>query len=163
MMNVSHSRSLAGRWSAKLGALIAALALLLVASTSVFAATVNIYDNAHVLNSSQINGEASSLSYPISIYTVANYTASSSAFDQSTAKKISSNNLIVMAINTTPGHGHVRVDGGTSVPLTSSDYQNAASAFASNYNKGDYNGATVAAIHSLRDALSSSRSGGGAL
>jgi hypothetical protein len=139
--------------------LIAVMSLLLVTAVSVSASTVNIYDNAHVLNS-QVQSEAQSLSYPMDIYTITNYTAPKSSFDQAAHAKINRNNLIVMAINTTPGYGHVYVTGGSNVPLTTSDYNNAASAFASSYKSGGYNGAAIAAIGSLRNSLSSRNSSG---
>ncbi|GHO92443.1 hypothetical protein KSF_024910 [Reticulibacter mediterranei] len=144
-----------------LGALLVVVALMLATTVSAFAATVHIQDNARVLNS-QVQSEAQSLSYPVDIYTITNYTASSSQFDNAADSKINSNNLIVIAINTTPGHQHIRITGGKSVPLTSSDYSNAASTFASNFKSQGYSGATIAAIGSLRNALNSrSNSGGG--
>lgn len=142
-----------------LGALLVVVALMLATTVSAFAATVHIYDNAHVLNG-QVQSEAQSLSYPVDIYTITNYTASGSQFDSAADSKINSNNLIVIAINTTQGHGHIRVTGGKNVPLTRSDYNNAASTFASNYKSRGYPGATIAAIGSLRDSLNS-RSGSG--
>src|SRR5690242_945346 len=145
-----------------LSALLVVVALMLATTVSAFAATVHIYDNARVLNSSQVQSEAQSLSYPVDIYTITNYTASSSQFDSAADGKINSNNLIVIAINTTPGHQHIRITGGRSVPLTSSDYGNAANTFASNFKSQGYSGATIAAIGSLRNALNSrSNSGGG--
>jgi hypothetical protein len=144
-----------------LGVLMVVVGLMLATTISAFAATVHIYDNARVLNG-QVQSEAQSLSYPVDIYTITNYTASGSQFDSAADSKINSNNLIVIAINTTQGHQHVRVTGGKSVPLTSSDYSNAANAFASNYKSQGYSGATIAAVGSLRNSLNSrSNSGSG--
>jgi hypothetical protein len=142
-----------------LGMLVVVMGLVLVTTVSAFASTVNIYDNAHVLNSS-VRSEAQSLSYPMDIYTLTNYTAAKSYFNQVTAGKINRSNVIVMAINTTPGHHQVTVVGGTSVPLHNSDYTNAAQAFSSNFNNGDYSGAAIAAIDSLRASLHEGSGGG---
>jgi hypothetical protein len=142
-----------------LGTLIIVIGLLLVTTVSAFANTVNIYDNAHVLNS-QVQSEAQSLSYPMDIYTITNYTAPSSSFDQAARAKINKNNLIIMAINTTPGHQHVYIKAGPNVPLSDSDATNASNTFASNYKSGGYTGAAIAAIDSLRSALNSSNGSG---
>jgi hypothetical protein len=142
-----------------MGMLIVVMGLLLVTTVSTFAATVNIYDNARVLNS-QVQSEAQSLSYPMDIYTITNYTAPNSSFDQAARAKINRNNVIVMAINTTPNHQHVYITGGKQVPITSSDYTNAANTFANTFKSGGYNGAAISAIDSLRDSLNSSNGGG---
>ncbi|HLI88200.1 MAG TPA: hypothetical protein VKV37_05880 [Ktedonobacteraceae bacterium] len=139
--------------------LMTALALLLGAAVNVFASTVNIYDNAGVLNQSQVRQEASSLPYPVSIYTVNGYNGSNANFDAEARSKVTSSNMIVIAINTA---GHVYITGGSSVPLTTSDYQQASNTFASDMrsNGRDFTGATVGALSSLRGALGSRGSGG---
>jgi hypothetical protein len=142
-----------------LGILTAVISLLLVTAVSAFASTVNIYDNARVLNS-QVQSEAQSLSYPMDIYTITNYTAPNSSFDQAARAKINRNDLIVMAINTTPGHQHVYIKAGPNVPLSNSDSTNAANTFASSYKSGGYNGAAIAAIDSLRSSLNSGSGSG---
>jgi uncharacterized membrane protein YgcG len=161
-MTKRSSRPLVRWLGTGLLATIAAFCLLPLVTISAFASTINIYDDAGVLNQSQVRNAASAISYPMSIYTVTNFTGSNSAFDQRTASKITGGSLIVMAINTTPGHGHVRVDGGQSVPLSNSQYQDAANAFASSYRSNhDYTSATLAAISSLQRSLavSTGRSG----
>lgn len=133
-------------------ATVAALCLFCITVTATFASTVNIYDNAGVLNQSQVRSEASSLSYPIDIYTTNNYTGSKSAFDQTTASKVNKTNLIVIAIDTV--QHHLAIVGGRGVNLSSSQYTDARNAFASNFHNNDYTGATIAAIDSLRSASS---------
>ncbi|GAC1631040.1 MAG: hypothetical protein NVS4B11_31060 [Ktedonobacteraceae bacterium] len=147
-----------GRWRTKsVLATIAACCLLLLATISAFASTVNISDQANVLDKAQVESQASSLSYPINIYTTNNFTGSKPAFAQRTAAKITNANLLVMAIDTS--NHYVVIDGGKNIPLGSSQYDNAVQAFRNGYgsgSNGNYTGATVAALQSLQSSLSSS-------
>jgi hypothetical protein len=147
------------RWFGR-GLLATALAscLMVALTVAVLASTVHVYDQAGVLNSSQVQSAAQSLSYPMDIYTTNNYNGNSSSFVQQARTHITSSNLIVMAIDTT--HHYLAIEGGSSVPLSNSQYNNAVTAFKNNYNSGDYTGATVAAINSLRSSLGSSSSSG---
>ncbi len=139
------------RWCAGLLALF----LFFVCSATALASTVHIYDNAKVLNASQVQSEAANLPYPIDIYTVANFTGTRAQFQQETAKHTASDaNLLVMAIDTDPGHHYIYIKGGSNVPLSSSQATDAANAFASNFSSGGYTGATIAALRSLNNALS---------
>jgi len=115
--------------------------------------TVNISDAANVLNVSQVRSEAANLPDPINIYTTSTFNGSTSAFDQQTRGHITSSNLLVMAIDT--AHKHVTIVGGSNVPLSNSQYNNAVQAFVSAYhsNNGDYTASTIAAIQSLRSTL----------
>ncbi len=149
------------KWHSKgMLAMFAACCLLLFASVSVFANTVNIYDDANVLNRSQVQSQASALNYPINIYTTNTFTGSSSAFDQKAVSHIGGNaNLIVLAIDTR--NKHVTATGGKNVPLSNAQYQNAAQSFASGYKSGGYTPATTAAIQSMQNNLGSSSSNSG--
>lgn len=136
-----------------------AFCLLLFATVTALANVVTINDGAGVLNASQVRSEASSLSYPISIYTIANYNGSNSQFDQTARQYIRSNNMIILAVNV---RGHVYTNGGQSVPLSSSQYTQAANAFVSDYRSNrSYTSAIIAAIRSMRDMLSNSSSSNG--
>jgi len=131
---------------------VAALALLLVTATVALADTVHIYDAANVLNVSQVQGDASSLPYPIDIYTTNTFNGSTSAFDQRTSGHLTSSRLIVIAIDTK--HKHLTIIGGKSVPLSSSQYSSARDAFVNSYRSNqDYTAATIAAIDSLKSSL----------
>ncbi len=114
-MTCTSSHSLAQRSTIGLLAVVAALALLLVTATVALADTVHIYDAANVLNVSQVQGDASSLPYPIDIYTTNTFNGSTSAFDQRTSGHLTSSRLIVIAIDTK--HKHLTIIGGKSVPL----------------------------------------------
>lgn len=136
-------------------AILAALCMVVFATTAVFANTVHIYDNVNVLNKSSVQQAASALSKPVDIYAV-NSSLSSSAFDQHAKTLISSSNLIVIAFDSS----HVSIVGGSSVGLSDSQYQDAVNAFLNTMSNGskDYSGATVAALNSLNGSLG----GGGA-
>ena len=158
-MNNIYSRALR-RWFGKgLLATGLGLCLVLVMTVAALANTVHVYDKAGVLNASQVQSEAQKLSEPIDIYTTKSFNGTSSAFDQQTRSHITSSNLIVMAIDTT--HHHLAIVGGSNVRLTDSQYSDAVNAFKSNYNGGDYTGATIAAIDTLGNALGSSSSSSG--
>lgn len=121
--------------------------------------TVHVYDNANVLDHNKVQSEASSLSSSIDIYTVNSFNGTKSEFDQATRNKLGNNpDLIVVAIDTV--HHHLAIVRGSNVSLSSSQIQSAVSAFASNYGNGDYTGATVASIDSMRNSLGSGSAGG---
>ena len=122
--------------------------------------TVHVYDNAGVLNQSQVQSEASTLPASIDIYTVNTFNGTKADFDQTTRNKLGNNpNLIVEAIDTV--HHHMAIVRGSNVSLSSSQIQSAVNAFSSNYGNGDYTGATVASIDSMRNSLGGSGTGGG--
>jgi hypothetical protein len=153
MSNVSSRLSMR-RLGVSVVATIATLCLLLAVTTSVLASTVHVYDNANVLNASQVQSAAANLPYPIDIYTVNNFNGSKAAFQQQTATHTAGNpNLIVLAIDTR--NRYVFVSSGSRVPLSSSQATDAANSFASNFNSG-YTNATLAAINSLQNSLRSS-------
>ena len=146
-------------WRSKsIMAMIAACFLLLFATVSAFASTVYISDAAHVLNTSQVQNQASGLGYPINIYTTSTFNGTSSNFDQETASKIANSNMIVMAIDTKDHF--FAVTGGKTVPLRQSDYTNAYQSFKTNYNTSNngYTQATIATLQTLQTAIQSNGS-----
>jgi hypothetical protein len=144
----------------KLLVLFTVFCLMLITVTGALANTVHVYDNAHVLNASQVQSEAASLPNPIDIYTTNTFTGSTSDFDQRTIGHITGPSLIVIAIDTV--HKHLSIDGGKSVPLSTNQYNSARDAFINSFrSNNDYTGATIAAIDSLKGSLSSSTTGTG--
>jgi hypothetical protein len=139
-------------------ALIVTICLLFVTTTTVLAASVNINDQAKVLDQNKVRSAAQNLPYPVNIYTVNNFTGTSSDFDQQARSHITSPNLIVIAIDT--AHHHLTIVGGSKVPLSNSQYNEAINAFRSNYSSGGYTGATIAAINALQSSLSSGSGNG---
>ncbi len=134
-------------------ALVLALGLLLIMPLVGQANTVYISDAAHVLNAGQVRTEAANLPDPINIYTTNTFNGSTSSFDQETRSHLTSANLLVMAIDTV--HKHLAIVGGSNVPLSNSQYNDATQAFVSAYssNNSSYTAATIASISSLRSAL----------
>ena len=113
---------------------------------------VHVYDAANVLNVSLVQHDAASLPDPIDIYTTNTFNGSTSAFDQRTAGHLTSSRLIVIAIDTL--HKHLAIVGGSSVPLSTSQYSNARDAFVNSFRSNqDYTAATIAAIDSLRSSF----------
>jgi serine/threonine protein kinase len=113
--------------------------------------TVHIYDRAGVLQADEVQSEAAKLPYPIDIYTVNDFSGTTTDFNQHTRSQVTSLRLMVIAIDTV--HRHVYVTGGPDVPLRSEQYQSAATSFVSNFQSGGYTGATIAAIRSLQNSL----------
>jgi hypothetical protein len=136
---------------------ITAFSLFLILTSTALAGTVKISDQARVLDDTRVRNTASSLQYPLSIYTVNNYNDSTSDFDQRTKSKVTSENLIVIAIST--NLKRMTIASGGDVPLSNSGADSARKAFTNSYkNTGDYTSATISSINSLRNTLGSSDS-----
>ena len=136
-------------------ATVIALCLLMTTSFTAFASAVRISDPVQVLNVSQVTNEGSKLPYALDIYTTNSYTGSSSDFVARTISvHLTSPKLIVIAIDTT--HRFLAIVGGKSVPLSTSQYNAAGSAFKNNVTGNHYTDATIAAIHSLASSLAAS-------
>jgi hypothetical protein len=113
--------------------------------------TVRIFDQAGVLQTNEVQSEAAKLPYPIDIYTVNDFSGTTTDFNQRTRSQVTSSRLMVIAIDTM--HRHVYVTGGPDVPLKSDQYQSAANSFVSTFQNGGYTTATIAAIRSLQNSL----------
>lgn len=154
-----------GRWHRKgFLAIVAVLVLMLVSACGGGGGnTVHIYDNAGVLDQNRVQNEASSLPKSIDIYTVNTFTGTRADFDRATLAKLGNKpDLIVMAVDTV--HHHLAIVRGANVPLSTSQIQGAVDAFRSSYGNGDYTGATIATVDSLRNSMGTSvgPTGGGA-
>ena len=128
-----------------------ALCLLFATTLMALANTVYIGDAAHVLDQNQVKDAASKLPDPVSIYTTSTFNGTTTQFDQQARSHITNPNTIVIAIDTT--HRHLAIVGGSNVPLSSSQYQDAVTAFKNNFKGGDYTAATVATLNTLRQNL----------
>jgi uncharacterized membrane protein YgcG len=133
-------------------ALVTVCALLLLTTMNVQASTVTINDQAGVLDTGRVQADAAQLSEPMLIYTTKTFTGDQDALNSSTREQLSDQNAIAIGIDTV--HRHLSIQAGTKVQLSDSQASDAVSAFQSNYNGGDYTGATIAAIDSLRNTLS---------
>lgn len=138
-------------------ALVTVCSLFLLTTLTVQANTVTINDQAGVLDAGRVQAEAAQLPDPMLIYTTETLTGDQDALDQSTRAQLPDQNAIAIGIDTI--NRHLSIEAGTNVQLSNSQASDAVSAFQSNYNGGDYTGATIAAIDSLQNALS----GGGGM
>jgi hypothetical protein len=135
---------------------LGALCLLFAVAACGGSNPVRIYDHAHVLESSSVQKAASNLPYPFDIYTTSTFRGDTRAFDQTTIRKLGGNpERIVMAIDTL--HRHLYIARGGRVPLSESEISSTVNAFVTHFGSGDYTGATVAAIETLRRSLSGER------
>src|SRR6266478_7066178 len=150
------------RWLRKGFLAIVAVFFLVLVSACGGSNAVHVYDNAGVLDQNRVQNEASSLPYSMNIYTVNTFTGTKAEFDRATPTKLGNNsNLIVMAVDTV--HHHLAIVRGSNVSLSSGQIRSAVNAFTSNYGNGDYTGATISTVDSLRNSLGTSAgpSGGG--
>jgi len=121
--------------------------------------SAQVYDNAHVLNVPRVQRAASQLPVPMSIYTTSTFQGTAADFQRATVRKLGGDaDKMVMAIDTT--NRRIYIARGTNV---SANTDRAVSAFASNFNNGDYTGASLAALDSLRNSTSSRGAGNSGL
>ncbi len=148
-----------GQWRSggfkSLLAILATFCLLVFATTSALAATVNISDDARVLDKSRVQSAAAAMGYPVDIFTTNTFNGTNSDFQQRARGHLNKSN-IVMAIDTQ--HKYLYITGGSNVPVREGQYTDAINAFKSSFGNGDYTGATVAALQSLQTAISSNGS-----
>ena len=138
-------------------ALVTVCALFLLTTVTVQADTVTINDQAGVLDTGRVQAEAAQLPVPVLIYTTDTFTGDQDALDQSTRAQLPDQNTIAIGIDTV--NKHVSIEAGTSVQVSDSQASDAVSAFQSNYNGGDYTGATRAALDSLLYSLNNALGG----
>src|SRR5579883_2562729 len=142
-----------------------ALLFLLTLSACGGSPSVEVYDNARVLNVPRVQRAASSLSNPVAIYTTNTFRGTQADFQRVAMQKLNGNpDLIVMAIDT--GHRYLYIARGSNVPLSSAGINQAVSSFSTRFNNGDYTSASVAALQSMRTSMNESSrsrasSGGG--
>ncbi|HVU69741.1 MAG TPA: hypothetical protein VHD63_21590 [Ktedonobacteraceae bacterium] len=147
----------ARRMTPGLLAALIALCLLVTTALPAFAGNVRISDPVQVLNVSQVTAAGAKLPYDLDIYTTNTYTGSSSDFvNRTVSAHLTSKSLIVIAIDTT--HRYLAIVGGKNVPLSTSQYNSAGSAFKNAVAGNHYTNATIAAIQSLASSLKSSSS-----
>ena len=132
-------------------ALVMVCSLFLLTTVTVQANTVTINDQAGVLDTGRVRAKAAQLPVPLLIYTTDTFTGDQDALDQSTRAQLPDQNAIAIGIDTV--NRHLSIEAGTNVQVSNSQASDAVSAFQSNYNGGNYTGATIAALDSLHNAL----------
>ncbi len=119
--------------------------------------SVKVYDNARVLNVSKVQNAASHLSNPVAIYTTNTFQGTHADFQRVARQKLNGNpNLIVMAIDTS--HHYIYITRGSNVALSGAGISQAVGSFSSRFNNGDYTNASVAALNSMHNSISSNSS-----
>jgi hypothetical protein len=117
--------------------------------------TVNIYDNARVLDSAQIQDAASKVSKNVNVYTFNDFHGKQQDFYPWVTRKFGINtNTVALVIDTV--HPSLYVLRGGSVNLSRSDMSQVKGAFQTTYNgnNGNYTNATVNALNELQNKLS---------
>ena len=114
----------------------AALILLAITSVRVFADSVKIVDNAHVLDVAAVTNEATQLPNPVNIYTTKTFTGTTAAFDTFTTTFIGPNDINLIVINIDVAHRHLAIVGGTQVSLSNDQYAAAIQAFKDTFSNG---------------------------
>ena len=136
------------------------LCMLFVVSTGhAYANSVTINDQSGVLNASKVRSDAAQLPVSVLIYTTRTFTGDQAALDTDARNHLSSTNTIDIAIDTV--QRHLSIQSGSQVKLSDGQASNAVDAFKNSFNNGDYTGATIAAVDSIHDALTTGSSSGG--
>jgi hypothetical protein len=136
------------------------LSMLFVASIShAYANTVNINDQAGVLDSNKVRSDAAHLPVSVLIYTTKTFTGDQTALNDDARNHLSGTNTVDIAIDT--AQRHLSIQSGSQVKLSDGQASNAVDAFKNSFHNGDYTGATIAAIDSVHDALTNGSSSGG--
>ena len=126
--------------------------LLLTISACGSSNSVQIYDNARVLNSSKVQNAASNLSNPVAIYTTNSFQGNQADFQRTARQKLNGNpDMLVMAIDT--NSRYLYIARGSRVPLSSTGINQAVSAFSGRFNNGDYTNASIAALNSVQSSI----------
>jgi hypothetical protein len=125
------------------------------------AASVQIKDDAGVLNVEQVQRNASALSHPVSISTLPTFDRPKSDFVKRTEQTLTGQDAIALGISVE--QRYLAIVAGKAVGLNAEQMAQACQAFAQAYGgnagaNGDYTAATIASLESLQSSL---RSGDG--
>lgn len=132
-------------------AVIATMMLFLLTTLHVQANSVTVNDQANVLDVGKVKAEGGKLSQSLLIFTTKTFTDNQDALNQNTREQLPNQDWIAIGIDTV--QRHLSIESGTNVKLSDSQASDALNAFKSNFNNGDYTGATIAAIDSLMSSL----------
>ncbi|MGH3782233.1 MAG: hypothetical protein ACRDRO_16865 [Pseudonocardiaceae bacterium] len=150
------------RRMSRLAVSIAALVAVLALAAPAWASTVQIQDDAHVLNATVVQNEAATLPVGVYIWTTTQDAASKSTFDADVRNKVNASFPIVIGINTQSRHESIQIGSQARVSqnaaLTAESA--ASSAFvASMQSTSDYTTAVSAALVKLRTGLAGANRG----
>lgn len=138
------------------------LVAVLTVGAPAWAGTVQIQDDAHVLNATVVQNDAATLPVGVYIWATTQDAASKSTFDTDVKNKVSATFPIVLGVNTQSRHETIQIGSQAGIP------QNVALAAESNANRAfvtamrnsqDYTAAVTAALDNLRTSLTAARRG----
>jgi hypothetical protein len=112
---------------------------------------IHIYDMAHVLNEMSIYSEASSLRYPIAIYTTSNFAGTKNSFKKHMRDFNPSQNWLIIIIETRRIFPIIQI--GSLIPLKRMYVVKAQCAFQSTFDGRNHSDAVIASISSIRNSL----------
>jgi hypothetical protein len=140
----------------RLTASLAALVAVLAVAAPAWAGTVQIQDDAHVLNTTTVQHDAATLPVGIYIWTTTQDAASKPTFDTNVGRKISATFPVVIGINTQARHESIQL--GPRARLSHSAAISAASSankafVATMRTSNDYTAAVTSALKSLRTSF----------
>ncbi len=132
---------------------ILACIFLFVSPFQVFAVEISLDDQAHVLNSSKIQQEASQFQNTVFIYTTTSFSGDQKALDQATQQRLPDQESIGIGIDVK--NKHISIQAGSNVILDHVEEGFAIDAFHKNMRNNDYTSATIATLHSLLNMYNS--------
>ena len=135
---------------------VAVLVAVLTIAAPAWASTVQIQDDAHVLNATVVQNDASRLPVGVYIWATTQDAASKSAFDTDVKNKVSATFPIVLGINTQSRHETIQIGAQAGIPQNVAlvAESNANRAFVDTmHNSQDYTAAVTAALENLRTTI----------
>ncbi|HEX4100190.1 MAG: hypothetical protein WAN20_25180 [Pseudonocardiaceae bacterium] len=146
----------------RLAAPIAALVAVLALAGPAWASTVQIQDDAHVLNTTVVQNEAATLPVGVYIWTTTQDAASKSTFDTDVRNKVNATFPIAIGINTQSRHESIQIGSQARIARNAAlaAESSASNAFlASMQSSHDYTTAVTAALGQLRTGLAGANQG----
>lgn len=141
---------------------VALLVAVLAGAAPAWASTVQIQDDAHVLNATLVQNDAATLPVGVYIWATTQDAASKSTFDTDVRNKVSATFPVVLGINTQSRHESIQIgsQAGISQNAARVAESNANSTFvATMQSSRDYTSAVTAALDNLRTTLTAAHRG----
>ena len=150
------------RWL-RMTAPLAALVTVLLVAAPAWAGTVQVQDDAQVLNATTVQHDAATLPVGVYIWTTTQDAASKPAFNTDVRNKISATFPVVIGVNIQARHESIQIGprAGLSQSAAVSAASSANKAFVATMgNSNDYTAAVSSALDSLRTSLAADRDKG---
>jgi hypothetical protein len=132
-------------------AALMALLLSLLFQAGALANTVEIHDQAGVLDVQKVQSAAAELPRRILITTTKSFSGDFPAFQDEMTRLVPDQQSVSIGVDTV--HHYFALESGTQAGLTDSQANEAYIAFRDHFQGGDFTGAMIAALHSLHDSL----------